>query len=173
MHQLRSSRVPPVLNPHCLTLFTHGGSMNATVDELNRGAPSCPTCAWRTVKEKRAAGDERNLDKSDWHGGVTLLLYLCLQSDIGDPASPGGGGHSHQASQGTTTRMYLSVKRVKRVHVDMLTHAHSDKHQRCHTKTGIQTEGWDPAPLLQSFAIFLRQNWLSSSFPHISPSAVF
>lgn len=41
--------------------------------------------------KRKKSSDERNLDKSDWHGGVTLLLYLCLQSDIGDPVSPGGG----------------------------------------------------------------------------------
>lgn len=71
--------------------------------------------------------------------------------------------------------MYTSImwQHIKCVHIDMLARVHADKHQRCHTKTGIQTEGRDSALLLQSSPSFWGKIGSPASFPIFPPQLSF
>lgn len=66
--------------------------------------------------------------------------------------------------------MYINIMwRTYKVHAHR--HAGTLRHQRCRTKTGIQTEGAGSGSATSKPAVFLRQNWLCSFLTHKPPTS--
>lgn len=117
-----------------------------------------------------------SVNKSDWHRGEKRsaddLLYITRVKATPETLRLRSGSHKCIIRD---TCMYTSVmwQHIKCIHGDMLARAHSVKHQRCHTKTGIQTGGRDPALLLQSLPSFWGKIGSPASFPIFPPQLSF